>query len=117
MRNDLTWISANVRAARELSPTVREFEIVPGTEAAHWSPGSHIDVGVHIDGRSDVRSYSLVGTPDGSCYRIAVKRVENSRGGSRYMWSLPADARLSVTRPKNHFPLDTAHDETLLIAA
>ena len=47
-----------------------------------YALGSHVNVGVLIEGRPETRSYSLVGgfNPDG--YRIAVRRAPDSRGGS-----------------------------------
>ena len=43
--------------------------------------------------REKTRSYSLVGECDADGYRIAARRAEDSRGGSRYMWSLAPGAR------------------------
>ncbi|WP_229166830.1 MULTISPECIES: hypothetical protein [Bradyrhizobium] len=40
-----------------------------------------------------MRSCSLVGEADRTGYRIAVRRAEDSRGGSQYMWSLAPGAR------------------------
>ncbi|MGA8712811.1 MAG: PDR/VanB family oxidoreductase, partial [Roseiarcus sp.] len=49
-------------------------------------------------------------------YRIAVKRLKESRGGSAYMWSLAPGARLSVSAPANHFELGLGRPEYLLLA-
>jgi ferredoxin-NADP reductase len=66
------------------------------------------------------RSYSLVGTPqdDGAneVYRIAVKRAQPGRGGSRFMWSLNTGAELSIGEPNNHFPLSFGAPQHLLVA-
>ncbi|MEK0084892.1 hypothetical protein [Benzoatithermus flavus] len=43
-----------------------------------------------------------MGEPDPELYRIAVKCLPESRGGSTYMWSLAPGARLKITRPENH---------------
>lgn len=117
------WLDAVVRASQELSPTVREFEIAPLSEdglpapAVPWSPGAHLDVQVMIDGRPQTRSYSLVAPAMPDAWRIAVKRVETSRGGSRYLWSLPAaGARLRVREPDNHFELRHGTAPVLLVA-
>lgn len=109
-----TW--ATVRETRDVTPTIREFHVVPDEGVERWTPGSHIDVTVLIDGQPATRSYSLVGEFDPHAYRIAVKRVPNSRGGSRYMWSLPAGARLSISAPKNFFELRHGAPAYLLIA-
>ena len=83
-----------------LTPAIREFVLRPdGSGVENHAIGSHIYVGVLIDGRPETRSYSLVGDvrPDG--YRIAVRRAPDGRGGSRYMWSLQRGARLDVSSP------------------
>lgn len=53
------------------------------TRLAEPSPGAHVDLRLP-DGK--IRQYSLCGDPDDlSQYRIAVKREENGRGGSRWV--------------------------------
>jgi vanillate O-demethylase ferredoxin subunit len=71
---------------------------------------------VLIKGSPHIRSYSLVGEPDGHTYRIAVKRLAQGRGGSMAMWELPVGARLRVSAPQNHFPLDFNAPAYLLVA-
>jgi vanillate O-demethylase ferredoxin subunit len=117
MRFALSWTETRIGAVRQVTPTVRLFEIVPnaGPPLAH-APGSHINVGIVVDGRPDTRSYSLVGEADGRCYRIAVKRHPDSRGGSAYMWSLAEGARLNVSDPQALFGLDYGRSEYLLVA-
>src|SRR5579864_4586834 len=100
MRFEENWGGATVVATRDLGPRIREILIRPDHLIPTAYPvGSHIKVGVDIDGRPDVRSYSLVGEADSNGYRIAVRLAEDSRGGSRYMWSLAPGARLRVTAP------------------
>jgi len=89
---------------------------VPDGIAPAWTPGSHVEVGIDVDGRADTRCYSLVGEPDGTCYRIAVQRAQPSRGGSRTMHSLAPTARLRVTPPRNLFELELGRPDYLLIA-
>jgi dimethylamine monooxygenase subunit B len=108
MRFVETWTTASVIATRDLTPDIREFLLRPDHFAgAPYPVGSHIDVGVTIAGLPATRSYSLVGeaTPDG--YRIAVRRAADSRGGSRYMWSLAPGARLDITLPASLFSIDS----------
>ncbi len=117
MRVDLTWSQAKVRSIKTLTPSVRQFEIVPlDGSVQSWAPGSHINIRVRIGERDDVRSYSLVGENDAGCYRIAVKRHAESRGGSAYMWSLQESALVSVGAPNNLFPLALDAPDYLLIA-
>jgi ferredoxin-NADP reductase len=116
MRGDVTWLDASIKSIRDVTPTVREFRIMPAGGPPRWTPGSHIEVNVVIDGRADTRFYSLVGDYDPVCYRIAVKREQPSRGGSRYMWSLSPNARIKVTTPLNLFELEFGRPDYLLIA-
>lgn len=80
-----------------------------------WSPGAHVDV--HLPG-GEVRQYSLCGDPDDrSHYRIAVKREDAGRGGSRWLNShLEVGAELPVSAPRNHFRLEPQNGRHLLIA-
>src|SRR5271157_5385950 len=94
-----------VRATRDLSPDIRSIEIAPSGGFVAPTPGSHLNVGVLIGDRPDVRSYSIVGPCANGVYRIAVKRLKGSRGGSAYMWTLAPGARVSVSAPANHFDL------------
>ena len=116
MKNSQTWHPAHIRAHRNLSPTVREFEIRPEGGVKPWTVGSHLKVQVLVDGREETRSYSLVGLHDKDVYRIAVKRAEPSRGGSRYLWGLEAGAELMIGEPNNHFELAFNAPQFLLVA-
>jgi len=111
-----SWTTATVARCVDRTPTVREIELVIEGEAPSWTPGSHIDVRVQLRARQETRSYSLVGLPDGRALRIAVKRLDDGRGGSTYMHSLVPGARVAVAAPENHFELDLACAQTLLIA-
>lgn len=118
MRHLDSWSFVTVRRTTDLTPTVREFELVPEAGAATaFSPGSHLNVRVQIGTRQETRSYSLVGNqPHDGAWRIAVKRLDPGRGGSRYMWSLRPGARLAVSPAANHFELDLGAPEYLLVA-
>ncbi|KWV58123.1 diguanylate cyclase [Bradyrhizobium macuxiense] len=117
MRFIETWIPATLIATRDLTSSIREFLIRPESfDGAAYRVGSHIDVAVTVDGRPEMRSYSLIGEADRAGYRIAVRRAEDSRGGSRYMWSLAAGARLTITLPTSLLPIDWARGNYCLIA-
>ena len=120
MKNNLQWHPATLRAHRDLSPTVREFELRPEGGVKRWTVGSHLNVEVDIDGRRETRSYSLVGLPQGigaaEVYRIAVKRAAPGRGGSRFMWGLQPGAEIRIGEPNNHFPLAVGAPQHLLVA-
>jgi vanillate O-demethylase ferredoxin subunit len=115
VRTAQTWTDAHLRAIRDLTPSIREFEIVPaGSIVAGYPLGGHIDVGVMAGGTMDTRSYSLTGGE--GCYRIAVKRDAEGRGGSTYMWSLKPGARLRISNAKTNFPLAYGRPDYVLIA-
>ena len=116
MAEAIEWRSARLRATRDLSPDIRLFEIEPVGEFIAPTPGSHFNIGVQIDSRPDVRNYSAVGLGTDGLYRIAVKRLPDSRGGSAYMWSLAPGAHLRISTPGNHFELNRGCPEYLLIA-
>ena len=116
MRSELAWGTAIVRAARSVTPTVRELILQPENIPEPWTPGAHLDVVTTVDRKPSIRSYSLVGLPDGCCYRIAVRRVAASRGGSAFMTALAEGQRIRVSAPKNHFELGSGAPEYLLVA-
>ena len=102
MRYAETWTGARLRAVRDLTPSIREFEIVPDDHVpANYPLGAHINVEVQASGKPDTRSYSLTGAQ--GCFRIAVKRDPEGRGGSAYMWSLKPGARLRISSPVTKF--------------
>ncbi|MHB2169846.1 PDR/VanB family oxidoreductase [Alsobacter sp. R-9] len=109
------WRGATLRSITDLTPDIRLFEIEPEGGLGDAAPGSHVTVAVQIDGRPDTRSYSVVGAGDGA-WRIAVKLLPTSRGGSRSMWNLAPGARLRVAGPGNHFALRLGRPEYLLLA-
>ena len=117
MRFEEIWGPATVVATRDVAPRIREILIRPDQfSSATFPVGSHIKVGVSIDGRPDVRSYSLVGEAASAGFRIAVRLAEDSRGGSRYMWSLREGARLNVTAPASLFAIDWQRRNYCLVA-
>jgi ferredoxin-NADP reductase len=116
--NTAPWFDTRVLSTRDLSPTVREIVLQPPATAPRWSVGSHLRVRVELPGgKLGERRYSLVGVPEaGAPWRIAVKRVEASRGGSAHMWTLREGDMLSVQAPANHFDLPAPPRPTLLVA-
>ena len=117
MKHVQLWQQASVVATEDLTPSVRVFLIKPaqGT-AARWDAGAHLQVQVLVNGKLQTRHYSLVGSSDGQHWRIAVKRMDDGRGGSLAMWALKLGDSLPVSGPHNHFGLDTSGAAYLLIA-
>ena len=109
--------TCTVQGIRDVAPTIREFVLRPeGTNAENYAVGSHVNVGVLIDGRPETRCYSLVGEAGSDGYRIAVRRAPDSRGGSLYMWSLKPGARIEVSGPASLFEIDWTRKSYCLIA-
>jgi vanillate O-demethylase ferredoxin subunit len=79
-----------------------------------FSAGSHIDV--HLE-TGLTRQYSLCNDPAQSHrYLIAVLRDARTRGGSQAMHELQVGDRLTISAPKNHFPLAHHARRSLLLA-
>lgn len=116
MAGPIEWRSARLRATRDLTGDIRLFEIEPAGGFVPPAPGSHLNLTVQIDGRPATRSYTIVGPCLDGVYRIAVKRLPESRGGSRYLWGLAPGARLAISTPGNHFPLARGRPHYLLVA-
>ena len=117
MRFIETCTPATLLETRDLAPSIREFLIKPDQfDGAAYPVGSHINVTVAINGQPETRSYSLVGEADPRGFRIAVRRAEDSRGGSRYMWSLQPGARLDITLPSSLLSVDWSRAHYCLIA-
>lgn len=110
-------IKARVAKVDQVSGEVRAYTLEPAGECGFptYSPGAHIDL--HV-APGLVRQYSLT-TParrDGR-YRIAVKREEDGRGGSRTVHErLTAGEIVDIGPPRNHFPLPETADRVLLLA-
>ncbi|PVY97497.1 PDR/VanB family oxidoreductase [Actinomycetospora cinnamomea] len=112
-----TFVPATVRAVRAVADEVRQVELVPDDGARPYPPGSHLDLALEVDGLPVVRSYSVVGAaPDDGAYRIAVKLLPESRGGSRRVHGLAAGDRLELRHPTSHFELDPRRPGYLLVA-
>ena len=114
------WTEARVHALRNVTPTVREITLKPVQGAWLHQPGGHLQMQVLVSqgatSRPHTRSYSLIGQPDGEFYRIAVKRLDEGRGGSKAMWQLAVGDRLRISEPQNHFALDLTAPAYLLVA-
>jgi ferredoxin-NADP reductase len=108
---------ARVRAVRDVASDVRMIEIEPAIGVMPYATGSHLDIAVDVDGLPDVRSYSLVGEgPVDDAYRIAVKEIHDSRGGSVWVRALRAGAAVAVSEPQSNFELQYGRSEYLLVA-
>ena len=117
MPADVHFSPATIRAVHDVASDVRMIEIEPESEAHPYPTGSHLDIAVEIDGLPDLRSYSLVGDgPVDGAYRIAVKEILESRGGSVFVRALEPGTRVEVSEPESHFELQYGRPEYLLMA-
>ena len=111
------WSDAAIRSVRDVASDVRMIEIEPSAGVRPYPTGSHLDIAVEVDGLPDVRSYSLVGEgPVDGAYRIAVKEIVDSRGGSVWVRALEPGAAVQVSEPQSNFELQYGRSEYLLIA-
>ena len=111
------WTTCAVHAVRDVTPEIREILLRPERSGVeNYAIGSHVNVGVLIDGRPETRCYSLVGDFNPDRYRIAVRRAPDSHGGSLYMWSLKPGARIEVSSPASLFDIDWSRKSYCLIA-
>ncbi len=117
MRFAPKWMKCTVHAIRDVAPAIREIVLRPDESSVeNYAIGSHVNVGVLVDGRPETRSYSLVGDGNPLGYRIAVRRAPDSHGGSLYMWSLKPGARIEVSSPVSLLEIDWARKSYCLIA-
>lgn len=91
-----------------------ELASLDGHPLPAFSAGSHIDV--HMNSGL-VRQYSLCNNPSEDRYVIGVLRDPNSRGGSVEMHQAVNEGDiLTISEPRNHFPLDPNAKRSILIA-
>lgn len=97
------WIPALIVSRTEPADGVLALTL-ESPEFPEWDPGAHLDVRLPS---GLVRQYSLCGDPaDRGRYTIAVRLVEDGRGGSREAHAqLLEGAELPVRPPRNRFPL------------
>jgi ferredoxin-NADP reductase len=116
MRITKHWTQGVIESIRDVTTTVRELSIRAVNGILPYEAGSHLQIQVMVNGKPQTRTYSLVGLPDGQAYRIAVKRLDDGKGGSLAMWKLSAGDRVQITEPDNQFALDLTAPAYLLVA-
>ncbi|MDV5373163.1 PDR/VanB family oxidoreductase [Enterobacter hormaechei] len=92
-----------------------ELRSVDGTSLPEYSPGSHIDL--HLS-NGLIRSYSLF-KPSGKeqGYVVGILRDRQSRGGSAWIHdNLRVGALLTISAPRNNFPLAEESAHSVLVA-
>jgi len=91
-----------------------------GEPLPSWEAGAHVKVRLP-DGNE--RSYSLINTsldPAATtrphAYRLGVRLEQPSQGGSQFMHTLKIGDILSVSAPRNNFPLEPSSKPVVLLA-
>ena len=111
------WGRARVVDVCEVAQHVRQVVLAPDRMDAPAPPGSHIDIGVYVNGRADVRSYSVVGSgPYGNEIILGVQLARQSRGGSVFIHQLRSGQEVQLTQPLQNFPLNYGRPGYVLAA-
>jgi ferredoxin-NADP reductase len=111
------WGKARVLDVCDVASNVRQIVLEPERLESPAPPGSHIDIGVYVNGRADVRSYSVVGMGAyGTELLLGVQLAPQSRGGSAYMHSLRRGQEVTITQPLQNFPLSYGRQSYVLAA-
>jgi ferredoxin-NADP reductase len=91
-----------------------------GEPLPSWEAGAHVKVRLPDGGE---RSYSLINTsldPAATtrphAYRLGVRLEQPSQGGSKFMHALNVGDIVSVTAPRNNFPLEPTSKPVVLLA-
>ena len=108
MKSDIHWMPARISALRDLTPTVREFEITPESRPCRRARARRPPAGAGAGRRAGAARCRTAPTRWSARarrprWRIAVKRLDDGRGGSLAMWRLAVGDRLLVSEPQNHF--------------
>ncbi|TWS21569.1 oxidoreductase [Tsukamurella asaccharolytica] len=113
----MTLIDVTVAEIVEETPTIKSFRLVrsDGTPLGSYIPGAHIDV---VGPTSITRQYSLCSTPEApDSFTVAVKREDDSRGGSSALHELRVGDRLQISEPRNVLRIEDDAAYHILIAA
>lgn len=110
------WFEADILGVDDLSPDIRAYTLgrTDGQPLPRPTGGAHIEVKVE---NALTRAYSLIPAETGR-WRIAVRRVEDGRGGSVAIhrgWK--PGMRIVTSAQRSHFPLMSAGQHHHFLAA
>lgn len=118
--SEYRMFEVQVSKVEQLTNEVKRFTLVSpdGKLLPAFSGGSHIIVQMGDEDNQYSNAYSLLSSPhDASCYQIAVRLEENSRGGSRFLHhQVKSGDRLTISTPNNLFALAPSAHKHLFIA-
>lgn len=107
--SDYQMFEVQVSQVEPLTEQVKRFMLVAtdGKPLPAFTGGSHVIVQMSDGDNEYSNAYSLLSSPhDTSCYQIAVRLEENSRGGSRFLHQqVKVGDRLTISTPNNLFAL------------
>jgi len=115
MRSNMEWRHARLVHAAEVAADVKLLDFAVDGPLPRFDPGSHCNFRIAHDDGTLTRTYSSLPSAAGHI-RVAVKRHEHSRGGSRLMWSLKEGDEIELTVPENRFELSWRASRYLLMA-
>ena len=109
MSQNTGTLALRVARIEAVTPDIKRFTLVAedGRHLPPFSGGSNIVVLIPQTSGTRRNAYSLMSSPfDSSAYQIAVRRMDQGRGGSLWMHqSLKEGQSLEILRPVNLFPL------------
>ncbi|EFO1575088.1 carnitine monooxygenase reductase subunit YeaX [Escherichia coli] len=118
--SDYQMFEVQVSQVEPLTEQVKRFTLVAtdGKPLPAFTGGSHVIVQMSDGDNQYSNAYSLLSSPhDTSCYQIAVRLEENSRGGSRFLHQqVKVGNRLTISTPNNLFALISSARKHLFIA-
>jgi len=115
MRNRVEWRDASVVGVSQVAEDVRRIDFAVEGPVPPFDPGSHSNFRVSIHGGTTNRTYTVLPAAPGHI-AVAVKLHPQSRGGSRFMWSLREGDAMRLTLPENRFELNWRASHYLLLA-
>ncbi|MFE7951849.1 PDR/VanB family oxidoreductase [Streptomyces sp. NPDC057426] len=104
-RGRLATVTRKVLVTERTEPAEGVVRLrLEGTGLPAWQPGAHVDL---VLPSGLVRQYSLCGDPaDTDTYTVAVRLLEEGRGGSREVHEqLHEGTEIEIRGPRNRFPL------------
>ena len=119
-RSHAETLTVVVTAIRHVTPIIKEFTLrrPDGGELPAFAGGCHVVVVMEAGSRKFHNPYSLLSSPrDLSEYRIAVRKLDDGRGGSCFMHEqVKVGTTLQIAHPVNLFPLAHLARRHILIA-